>query len=168
MSSMHALSFAWKYRGTDPVSMLVLIKLAGHVGMSSVIEMSTVTNLMEECAIDWPTLEGALVQLESDGQIAHHQRGVQILAPGIMEYDDHVVRRPGPPKRKRAWDRVLLADPCAYCGSTSQHIEHVHPRALGGKDNDENKVGACASCNQRKRAHPLLTFLLNEMERANV
>lgn len=162
MSSAHALSFAWQYKGNHPVPILVLLKLAGHVGMHSVIHMETVTGLLDECAIEWEELQEALVILERDRQIEWHQLGVKILAPGVAEHESDRVRTFASvrPKKKRHWDRVLLADPCAYCGGESQHIEHVHPRALGGPDDDENKVGACASCNSRKHAMPLLSFLL--------
>lgn len=43
---------------------------------------------------------------------------------------------------------------CAYCGqiftSALLTIEHVTPRARGGKDAWENVVSACRSCNQKK------------------
>lgn len=40
---------------------------------------------------------------------------------------------------------------CQYCGSKQNlTLDHVHPRARGGKDTWENLVTACVSCNNRK------------------
>lgn len=40
---------------------------------------------------------------------------------------------------------------CQYCGSKSNlTLDHVHPRARGGKDTWENLVTACVTCNNRK------------------
>lgn len=48
---------------------------------------------------------------------------------------------------------------CAYCGEAPiEHIDHVHPRALGGTDSPENLVGACATCNTSKGAKPLFEW----------
>ena len=44
----------------------------------------------------------------------------------------------------------LLQQPCVYCGSKSEHIDHVIPIAKGGAHKVGNLVGACQSCNQRK------------------
>lgn len=42
---------------------------------------------------------------------------------------------------------------CHYCGQPlamdTFHMDHVHPKALGGKDKD-NLVGACSDCNLAK------------------
>jgi hypothetical protein len=41
---------------------------------------------------------------------------------------------------------------CVYCGATEAvlHADHVHPRSRGGRDEMENLVTACASCNLSK------------------
>jgi 5-methylcytosine-specific restriction endonuclease McrA len=42
---------------------------------------------------------------------------------------------------------------CVYCGSkdkTTLTLDHVHPRAKGGKDSWENVVTACRRCNNEK------------------
>ncbi|MEB3284658.1 MAG: HNH endonuclease [Candidatus Sericytochromatia bacterium] len=40
---------------------------------------------------------------------------------------------------------------CQYCGShTNLTLDHVIPRAKGGKDTWENLVAACVSCNNKK------------------
>lgn len=40
---------------------------------------------------------------------------------------------------------------CQYCGSKQNlTLDHVHPRARGGKDTWENLVTACVTCNNRK------------------
>ncbi|WP_083214946.1 HNH endonuclease [Immundisolibacter cernigliae] len=49
---------------------------------------------------------------------------------------------------------LLMGDVCAYCGTTtgSLHWEHIVPRSIGGPDNIDNMVRACAACNLRKGA----------------
>jgi len=48
---------------------------------------------------------------------------------------------------------------CVYCGKTPPavllEIDHIQPKALGGKDNIQNLVTACFDCNRGKRAIPL-------------
>jgi 5-methylcytosine-specific restriction endonuclease McrA len=52
------------------------------------------------------------------------------------------------------WSRrgVLLRDGgrCGYCHSPATTVDHVVPRARGGKNTWQNTVAACTSCNQRK------------------
>lgn len=43
------------------------------------------------------------------------------------------------------------AQTCQYCGSKANlTLDHVEPRARGGKDTWENLVTACVTCNNRK------------------
>jgi hypothetical protein len=50
---------------------------------------------------------------------------------------------------------------CQYCGATPPavvlHIDHVHPVALGGTNDKDNLITACAGCNGGKAAIPLTT-----------
>lgn len=39
---------------------------------------------------------------------------------------------------------------CAYCGKKATTIDHVLPRALGGKNDWKNCVAACFKCNNKK------------------
>lgn len=59
------------------------------------------------------------------------------------------------PFRQRAsWSRrgVLVRDGyrCAYCGRRASTVDHVVPKAQGGRDTWLNTVAACAEDNQRK------------------
>lgn len=58
------------------------------------------------------------------------------------------------------WARLLRNDPCCYCGCGSEHLDHIHPVALGGTQTWDNLTAACAECNRAKHAEPLLRFLL--------
>jgi hypothetical protein len=58
--------------------------------------------------------------------------------------------------------RMLRCDPCAYCDAPSEVIDHVVPVASGGPNDWANYTGACAACNARKSAKPLLIFLAHE------
>lgn len=55
----------------------------------------------------------------------------------------------------RRW--ILIRDnfSCAYCGKYADTIDHVHPRALGGKNSYENCVAACKKCNNKKGSRTL-------------
>ncbi|OWQ90828.1 hypothetical protein CDN99_11715 [Roseateles aquatilis] len=54
---------------------------------------------------------------------------------------------------------------CHYCGSdlklesSSWHVEHQMPRALGGSDGMPNLVAACATCNLRKGDRTAIEFV---------
>ncbi|WP_411076592.1 HNH endonuclease [Streptomyces sp. cmx-10-25] len=59
------------------------------------------------------------------------------------------------PFRKQApWSRrgVLVRDQhrCAYCGKRATTVDHVVPRAQGGRDTWLNTVASCAEDNHRK------------------
>lgn len=41
---------------------------------------------------------------------------------------------------------------CAYCGDEPEHVDHIHPKAKGGRDELENYAPACRRCNRRKSA----------------
>ena len=53
-----------------------------------------------------------------------------------------------------AWSRpgVLARDGrrCGYCPATATTVDHVLPRARGGRNTWSNTVAACDPCNQRK------------------
>ena len=52
--------------------------------------------------------------------------------------------------------RIMARDGliCRYCHTTEGpwDIDHIHPVARGGGDEDENLCVACATCNRRKGA----------------
>lgn len=58
-----------------------------------------------------------------------------------------------------AWVEILRADPCVYCGGPCEHIDHIDPVDRGGALTVDNLTAACARCNIRKSATPLLLFL---------
>ena len=59
---------------------------------------------------------------------------------------------------RRLWRRKIIEKwnhKCAYCGSEKKlTIDHVIPRARGGKDSAENMVCCCHECNQDKAHTP--------------
>ena len=54
--------------------------------------------------------------------------------------------------------RRLLAQPCAYCGAKSEHIDHVLPLARGGRHSIGNLAPACAKCNQTKHSKTVMEW----------
>ncbi|MFG2646097.1 HNH endonuclease [Streptomyces sp. NPDC048436] len=59
-----------------------------------------------------------------------------------------------PFRRRAPWSRrgVLVRDQhkCAYCGRRATTVDHVVPRAQGGRDSWLNTVASCAMDNHRK------------------
>jgi hypothetical protein len=56
-----------------------------------------------------------------------------------------------------AYARVLLGDPCSYCGEPNAVvIDHITPTFHGGQTTANNLTVACRSCNVRKRRKPLI------------
>jgi hypothetical protein len=55
--------------------------------------------------------------------------------------------------------RVLLNDPCVYCGGKPTGLDHIVPRANGGPDGWQNRAPACGGCDGRKAHYGLLRFL---------
>ncbi len=64
----------------------------------------------------------------------------------------------------RPWKKIILSRKnilrrdnyqCQYCGkrTTDLTIDHVIPKAIGGKDTWENLVTACMKCNNKKGNH---------------
>lgn len=74
-------------------------------------------------------------------------------------------RKTGHPPEKEdrdiatAYMKLIINDPCFYCGAEAEHIDHVIPIAKGGKTVWHNLVPACASCNFSKGAKDLDEFL---------
>lgn len=58
-----------------------------------------------------------------------------------------------------AYGKAMKADPCAYCGESSEARDHIIPKADGGPDDWMNRTGACHRCNSTKQQTPLLIFL---------
>lgn len=58
----------------------------------------------------------------------------------------------------REWIHEKYNNTCVYCGSRSEHVDHVIPVSRGGTNDEENLVASCRSCNIRKR-----NYLLSEL-----
>src|SRR3990167_8570091 len=62
------------------------------------------------------------------------------------------------------WRHIVSRDPCVYCNSSSNTVEHVHPAFLRSGDRrryyDEHIVGACQSCNADKGGMSVLLYLV--------
>jgi len=69
-------------------------------------------------------------------------------------------------KRQKKWNRVLLEDPCTFCGhyatkGNPMTIDHLTPWSLGGSNAWENLAAACYRCNQQRgNGSPLLLMLV--------
>jgi 5-methylcytosine-specific restriction endonuclease McrA len=51
-------------------------------------------------------------------------------------------------------------DQCgSYCGAPCQHIDHIEPFDAGGALEVGNVTAACATCNVKKSATPMLLFM---------
>lgn len=61
--------------------------------------------------------------------------------------------------------RLIINDPCVYCGGAAEAIDHIHPSSQGGGGTWDNLAPACMSCNSSKRDQDLLGFLLRTRDR---
>jgi 5-methylcytosine-specific restriction endonuclease McrA len=61
---------------------------------------------------------------------------------------------------------LLRADPCVYCGSPTNHIDHIVPLAREGAHEWGNLAPTCATCNASKATQDVLTFMLRRLTTA--
>lgn len=47
---------------------------------------------------------------------------------------------------------VVASGPCAYCGASASHADHVRPVSRGGADDTGNLTPSCGACNNSKGA----------------
>lgn len=64
------------------------------------------------------------------------------------------------------WMDILHGDPCAYCGASFEHGDHIQAVNTGGNDRWDNLTASCASCNFSKRDKSVLDFMLWKLDRA--
>jgi 5-methylcytosine-specific restriction endonuclease McrA len=65
----------------------------------------------------------------------------------------------------KAYKLALRNDPCFYCSTPSEGLDHITPQSKGGANNYTNVIGACSPCNSRKADRTLLEFMLAELDR---
>lgn len=78
----------------------------------------------------------------------------EFTVPAIVRLPKYVHRHGRTSRFRRTVLYSRDAWTCQYCGVTlgwsGLTIDHVHPRALGGKTSWNNCVTACKACNQKK------------------
>lgn len=62
---------------------------------------------------------------------------------------------------------LIRRDPCVYCGSPTEHIDHIIPLADRGAHEWQNLAPTCASCNTSKATQDVLTFMLRRASALN-
>lgn len=69
--------------------------------------------------------------------------------------------------RKTYYHKIVLKDPCVWCGGYGvPTLEHIHPKIQGGpKRAWLNQAGACRRCNNRRGDWSILEFLLRRPEK---
>lgn len=65
------------------------------------------------------------------------------------------------------WRRVLLADPCAYCGERADAVDHIAPRIRGGRNDWRNYAPSCGPCNSMKGKGSLAWMIWRSHELRN-
>lgn len=63
------------------------------------------------------------------------------------------------PRLVGAYKKLLLQDPCSYCGAPADVQDHIVARRRGGTNEWDNLTGSCTYCNTFKSARSLLGFL---------
>lgn len=104
-------------------------------------------------------LDGKLVTDGADQNFATDFEQVMAGLPDTPGAGDGWPSQPIDPQMHE-YAKVLRADPCAYCGDPSEHIDHIEPVADGGALGWDNLTAACGPCNRRKRTTRLLAYLL--------
>jgi 5-methylcytosine-specific restriction endonuclease McrA len=74
----------------------------------------------------------------------------------------------GIPDQIADWEAILRIDPCAYCGGSMEHVDHISSLAFGGEHDWTNLTASCADCNMAKKEKPLLDFLLYYREQEHI
>lgn len=100
---------------------------------------------------------------------AHYRRNAperklraRVFGSGAWRQTRHRLRAEGADEETLDFARVLVADPCAYCGAEADTFDHIEPRSKGGSSFWENLTAACRPCNSSKRTASLLGFLLRQ------
>ena len=115
-------------------------------------------------------LRNAVIVEEQDGARVLRSPSAEFAVPSVVRLRAYVNirRRRQTAGMRRA--RILIRDKfrCQYCGerraAPDLTLDHITPRAQGGRSTPENLVVACLTCNQRKASRtpeqarmPLLT-----------
>lgn len=105
------------------------------------------------------TLNRAVVLVLNDKAVVEQAHpGLRVRAAAVEIPVPRVIRLCRyvrvPFRRQAPWSRrgVLVRDQhrCAYCGKRATTVDHVVPRAQGGRDSWLNTVASCAMDNHRK------------------
>lgn len=105
------------------------------------------------------TLNRAVVLVLTDKAVVEQAHpGLRVRAAAVEIPVPRVIRLCRyvrvPFRRQAPWSRrgVLVRDQhrCAYCGRRATTVDHVVPRAQGGRDSWLNTVASCAMDNHRK------------------
>jgi hypothetical protein len=65
----------------------------------------------------------------------------------------------GTGKMGNGYKKVLMRDPCVYCGAKPTGLDHIQPESKNGPNNWQNRAPACRTCDQAKGNQLLLHFL---------
>lgn len=63
------------------------------------------------------------------------------------------------------WVKIIVNDPCSYCGNQFEHVDHITALSQNGDGTWDNLTAACSACNLSKQAKSLLEFLLGRSSR---
>ena len=61
-------------------------------------------------------------------------------------------------KNWKATLNKITYNKCIYCGSSSESLDHIHPKSKGGESTTCNCVPCCLSCNGKKSDQNALTW----------
>lgn len=86
------------------------------------------------------------------------QEAVELIEAGVVEI--HNKQTVVLISRKKLREFVLQRDrySCVYCGEFGDTLEHIIPKADGGKDTPRNLACACTECNNLKGCMSLMEF----------
>lgn len=130
-------SLEWLHQKYGRESVWVAINVFHHGRILSFYSANDATKLII------PEKSDNLIQIYMDGYYS------QLVKPAPEEHKRYQIRLSLTKLMKDAI-HAKYDYTCVYCGSQSEHIDHVIPVSRGGTNDEGNLVAACASCNLTK------------------
>lgn len=96
-------------------------------------------------------MKGKVDLVASNGRVVHSEKQ-EFHVPSVVtvRHYVHVPYSAAAPAVSRKAVFARDQGECQYCGDRAENLDHVIPRAKGGKHTWDNLVAACKRCNSRK------------------
>lgn len=124
----------------------------------SVVPLSVNSNWKEVIGMLWA---GDVTEVETYEDWVVHSPSIEINVPSVVMLNSYqTIKHTVAYSRKNVFLRDLYT--CQYCGMDMRNhpqlwtIDHVVPKAKGGRSSWTNSITACPSCNIKKAHHDIM------------